>query len=62
MTDWPVWATEPVEIKDYNPNWKEKGLTLKKELYQIRRKTPCFSHGDIRHFALIPLGMLRANS
>ncbi|SED13953.1 hypothetical protein SAMN05443246_5871 [Paenibacillus sp. GP183] len=23
-------------------------------IYQIRRKTPCFSHGDIRHFALYP--------
>jgi transposase-like protein len=22
--------------------------------YQIRRKTPCFSHGDKRHFALHP--------
>ncbi|SED10208.1 hypothetical protein [Paenibacillus sp. GP183] len=22
--------------------------------YQIRRKTPCFSHGDIRQFALHP--------
>jgi hypothetical protein len=33
--NWPVWATEPVEIKDYNPNWKEKGLTLKKELYML---------------------------
>lgn len=33
--NWPVWATESIEIQDYNPNWNEKGLTVKKELYML---------------------------
>jgi GrpB-like predicted nucleotidyltransferase (UPF0157 family) len=33
--NWPVWATESIEIRDYDPSWKEKGQAVIKELYTL---------------------------
>jgi hypothetical protein len=26
QNSWPVWATESIKMKDFDPSWNEKGL------------------------------------
>ncbi|SDT10521.1 GrpB domain, predicted nucleotidyltransferase, UPF0157 family [Paenibacillaceae bacterium GAS479] len=44
--DWPVWATEKIEIKAYDPNWLEKGTY---EIINLRGILSEFGVNEIEH-------------
>ncbi|MDP4095733.1 GrpB family protein [Paenibacillus sp. P96] len=44
--NWPVWATEPVEIKTPDPAWLEKG---RYEVNQLREHLSPFGVSEIEH-------------
>jgi hypothetical protein len=64
IVGWPFYTVTDLEMRTLNAGIAVMAtgsfvqsygkLMALATFYQIRRKTPCFSHGDIRHFALHP--------
>ncbi|WP_096435863.1 GrpB family protein [Alteribacter populi] len=67
QSDWPVWATESVEIIEPDPKWIDKGMQEKNELYTILSpygitEVEHFGSTSIRHLLAKPIIDLMAKT